>query len=61
MQNQSFHNLFLSLLIQPHSLMLCAWWDLHATVVLHYGLWVIVLHLHDFSLWIKLVLAIAFI
>jgi len=34
-----FYNLFLPLPIQPHVVMLCAWWDLHATVVLvlHYG------------------------
>jgi len=45
-----FYTLFLPLPIPPYSVMLCAWWDIHATVVLHYdGPWVIiVLHLHDF-------------
>ena len=28
--------MFLPLVIQPHLVMLCAQWDLHATVVLHY-------------------------
>jgi len=27
--------------------MLFAWWDIHAMMVLHYGLWVILLLLHD--------------
>ena len=44
-----FHNLNLPLPIQPHLMMLCAWLDLHATVVLHYGPWVILLHLYDFA------------
>jgi len=43
-----FYNLFLPLPIQPHSMMLCAWLDLHSTVVLHYGPWVSLLHLYDF-------------
>jgi len=41
--------LFLPLPIQ-HVVMLCALWDLHATVipvVLYYGPRVVVLHLHD--------------
>jgi len=42
------HNLFLPLPIQTNLVMLCAWWDLHTTVVLHYGFWVTALHLHDF-------------
>jgi len=28
-----FHNLSLPLLIQPHLVVLCAWWDIHAMVV----------------------------
>jgi len=46
--SKPFYTMFLPLPIQPPLVMLCAWWDLHTTVVLHYGPWVIVLHLHDF-------------
>jgi len=43
---KTFYNL--SLPIQCHSVVLCAWCDIHEVVVLHYDPWVIVLHLHDF-------------
>jgi len=43
-----FYNLSLPLSTQPHSVVLCAWWNIHTMAVLHYGLWVIVLYLHDF-------------
>jgi len=45
---EPFHYLSLPLSIQPHSMALCAWWDTHATMVVHYGPWLIVLHLHEF-------------
>jgi len=30
-----FYNLFIPVSIRPYLEILCAWWDMHATVVLH--------------------------
>jgi len=34
---ETLYNLFTPLLVLPRVVMLCAWLDMHATVVLHYG------------------------
>ena len=41
---EPFYNLFLPLLIQPYSVMLCTRWDMYAPMVPHYSLWVIQLY-----------------
>jgi len=64
---RSFHNLSLPLLIQPHSVVLCASWDTqshktHAMVVLNYGPWVILLYcIFIWFLWVNTVFALAFV
>jgi len=42
-----FYNLFLPLPISDSFGVLCTWWDLHPTMVLHYCPCLIALHLHD--------------